>query len=84
MSKEGQLGFSEVERSMVKRETKREIPVGDGGGSALGGAGGIAPTVLWEARQNSGAPSLSIGAAAAHSLAAVVLSERWENGGGVN
>ena len=28
--------------------------------------------------------SLSIGAAAAHSLAAVVLSQRWENGGGVN
>ena len=37
------------------------VPVGDGGGSALGGAGGIAPTVLWEARQNSGAPPYPLG-----------------------
>ena len=50
MSKERQLDFSDVERSMVKRDQAHEIPVGDGGGSALAGVGGLAPTVLWQAR----------------------------------
>ncbi len=49
----------------------------------MGGSGEAAPTLLWQARQNSGAERLAVGDAAAHSLAPA-CPQRRENGGRVD